>query len=437
MAVEILTVGDELLRGELVDSNSAWLAEQLELLGLPVSRMTSCGDALDPLVATIRERVGRSRLLIISGGLGPTVDDRTTEAVAEVAGVELRRDDAQLAELKAKFAKVGLPFTDNNEKQVWFPQGARVIENDRGTAPAFELTVGECLLICLPGVPRELMRIFVRQLRDRLAALPEAHPGQSAKFKLFGIAEAQVDAQLRKLEIDPAGCEVSLHYRATFPEIHVTVIARGPTEAAERVVAAYAQAIRAEVASRIFAEGEDSFPAAVVRALRAKRATVALAESCTGGLAAEMLTQVPGSSAVFDHSTICYSSASKQQILGVSKTLLDEHGAVSQPCVEQMARAIREISGATYGVAISGIAGPDGGTADKPVGTVHFAIAGPDGTRHLLRQFGYDRARNKLLAAYVGLWLVLDQTRAELRDGATFEDPLGGRWKPRPEKEKR
>jgi nicotinamide-nucleotide amidase len=425
--IEILTIGDELLRGDLVDTNSAWLAGRCHQLGLIVARATSVGDALDDIVAALRGSA--APMMVVSGGLGPTDDDRTAAAVARAAGVPLALDDEALEMVRARFTATGLAFTANNEKQAWFPQGAEVLVNRRGTAPGFVAQVAGCRVFCLPGVPRELRPMF-----DESVA-PQLQPAGGAmvlrQYKLFGLAEAQVDDKLAGLlaAVDQQGCDVSLHFRATFPEIHVIVVVRA-SEASEAVAEQVARAVDDEVQRRVgrylFATGEQSFSEAVVEALRARGATLALAESCTGGLAGDLITNAPGSSEVFLLGTVTYSNDAKIKLLNVSSELIDQHGAVSQQCVEAMALGVRELAGSTYSAAISGIAGPGGGTPDKPVGTVHVAIAGPEGIlRHTHRVFGFDRVRVKKIAAYVAHALVLQQVKA-----SPSHDPLGGRWRP-------
>jgi nicotinamide-nucleotide amidase len=433
--IEILTVGDELLRGEVIDTNSAWLGERIGELGLCVARATSVGDGREALVSQVRECASRSDALIVSGGLGPTDDDRTTAAVAEVAGVSLEKDEAELEGIRARLASVGLTFTENNAKQAHFPCGATVLPNPWGTAPGFTLAIGRCRVICLPGPPRELHAIFHASVAPMLSRELGGRPAVTRRFKAFGLAEAQVDQRLAGLSsaVEAGDCSLTVHYRATFPEIHVLVVIapRGEGASAERLEAVAAEVeteVRARLGHSVFAKGDETFSDALVRELRRGRATLALAESCTGGMAGELITRAPGSSEVFLLSAVTYSNEAKERVLGVPAELLAEHGAVSQACVEAMAKGARSLVGATYGVAISGIAGPGGGTDDKPVGTVHFALDGPRGTRHLHRVFGYDRHRVRVVSAHVAHWLVY----RDLTIGASASaEPLGGRWAPK------
>ena len=441
--IEILTIGDELLRGELVDTNSAWLAGRLGELGLSVTRLQSVGDPLDAIVDQLKRIARRCGALMVSGGLGPTDDDRTAAAVAEACGVSLELAPEELERIKRRFERAGLTFTANNEKQAWLPAGARVLKNRSGTAPGFAVELDGCLVCCMPGVPRELKGIFDEQVEPLLSARFSTTPAQLRRLKIFGLAEAQVDHRVGDLlatvarEVDPGKqSSASLHYRATFPEIHVTVVVRSADPAlAQRHADVLSADLRRRIGdAHVFAEGDTSFSDAIVAALAERSASVSIAESCTGGLAGELLTRAAGSSAVFKTSVVAYDDRIKTELLGVPREVLDEHGAVSRPCVERMAEGVRRLAGTTHAVAISGIAGPGGGSDDKPVGTVHFAVTGPAGVRHLQRVFPYDRRRTRLLSAYVALWLV--QGAVSDNGGAEGDDPLRGRWRP-PADEKR
>lgn len=436
--IEILTIGDELLRGDLVDTNGGWLAAELHALGLPVTRMSSIGDTAEDIEAAFRGAFERSAVIITSGGLGPTDDDRTIASLARAAGVELVRDEGALRHIKAIFERGRFTFTPNNESQAWVPVGAEALLNQQGTAPGVRLSLSAVRggagahVFCLPGVPRELKWLFGRYVGPWLQQQLGLEPAARRTLKAFGIGESNVDHRLQGLleAVDTSACEVSVHYRATFPENHVTLLVRS-SEGAERA-ASVADALADEAARRLeghlFArDATHGMGDALVSALRDAGATVAFAESCTGGRAADLLTNASGSSEVFELGVVAYANRIKEQQLGVPEAVLVEHGAVSQACVEAMARGVRERAGATYGVAISGIAGPGGGSADKPVGTVHFALDSAEGTRHLHRVFPYDRDRNKLLAAYVALWLVLRELGGDAPPKG--EDLLDGRWR--------
>lgn len=426
--VEILTIGDELLRGELVDTNASWLASQIAEAGCRVQRISSVGDTVVEIAAAVREAASRSALVITTGGLGPTDDDRTSEAVAHAAGVVRERREEAISAIRARFARRALAYSANNDRQGYLPQGSDLLPNDKGTAPGFALTIQDSRVICFPGVPSEMRWMFETYALAELTRAFGPRVVQRRVFKLFGLGESQVDARLtRLLDRVPAGYEVSLHYRATFPEVHVTLIGHGHADQPlGAVLDELGRVIDERVGEHIFTRNDASFADVIVASLQHLGATVALAESCTAGAAADLLTRAAGASDVFQLGIVAYANRAKQEQLGVSLELLTRHGAVSRPCVEAMARGIREKAGADYGVAISGVAGPGGGTAEKPVGTVHFAVATREDVRHLMRVFPFDRQHNKLVSAYVAFWLLLKQLGAI--PTRSIGDPLGGRW---------
>ena len=428
ITTEILTVGDEILRGDLNDTNATWLAARLFQLGIPVRRITSVGDALEPLADHIARAVERGGWVVITGGLGPTDDDRTTEAVGQAASQPLELSSAALERLRARFASAGYPFTPNNEKQARFPRGAQMIENTCGTAPGFLLRVGDARIVCMPGVPSEMKAMFDQGVVPLFAGSGAAlRPAGVRVVRSFGVGESQIDHRLQGLfeAIDADPEEVSLHYRTSFPENQVLLVARGrdPRATLDR----FEEETRRRLSPYVFGVDDQSLSDAVVAALGEAGAKVALAESCTGGLAGDLLTQASGSSSVFELGVVTYSNACKHRMLGVPEEVLERYGAVSRECVEAMARGVRDLAGATYGVSISGVAGPTGGTPEKPVGTVHFGLAHPGGVSHLERRFPWvqDRQRIKQASAHVALFLVLTHLR-----GLDGTDPFEGRWEP-------
>ena len=410
---EVLTIGDELLRGDVTDTNATWMARRMWQLGLPVGLITTVGDDRPHLDRALGEATRRTRVLLLSGGLGPTEDDRTAEAVARVAGLDLEPNEKALDDMRERFARGGWTLTPNNEKQASLPVGARLLPNDQGTAPGFALQTGGCLVVAMPGVPREMKAMFDAQVAPLLQETMGARPALSRTLSCFGMGESMLDHRLQGVleSVDPGSCQASVHYRTSFPINKVILVVQpgqdtAPGEA-KRVLERLEAAVRPPIDAHVFGVDEQSFADAVVAALSEAGATVALAESCTGGLTGDLLTSAAGSSDVFQMGVVAYHNDVKERLLGVPHDLLLEHGAVSQPVVEAMARGIRQRAGATFGVAISGIAGPGGGTADKPVGTVHFALATEDGVKHLKHRYPFDRARVKTFAAHLALALVL------------------------------
>jgi nicotinamide-nucleotide amidase len=403
LAVEILATGDELLTGQLVDTNSPWLMDRLWDLGLMVRRKTLVGDDRLDLVAAIRETTARADLVVMSGGMGPTEDDLTSESVAALLSVPLELHEPSLRAIEERFRYFGRAMTPNNSKQARFPRGAEVIANRFGTAPGFSARVGRAELVCLPGVPLEFKGLcdewVLPRLRARLGQVPTA-----GQVKLFGIGESHADHLMRPVMDDPANAGVRFGYRAHWPEVHVKWMVPGP-EAALRAERIRLQ-VRGVFGDQVFGEGREELAQVVVDRLAARGERVALAESCTGGLLAELVTDVPGASAVLDLGVVAYANGIKERLLGVDPALLAAHGAVSEAVARAMAEGVRRAASATWGLGVTGIAGPAGGTPEKPVGTVHLALAGPAGTLAVARLYRGDRARIRRQAAFEALNLL-------------------------------
>jgi nicotinamide-nucleotide amidase len=401
--VEILSTGDELLTGQVVDTNSAWLMDRLWDLGVMVRRKTLVGDDRADLDAAIRETSARADLVVISGGMGPTEDDLTSERVAAVMGVPLEVHEPSLRVIEERFQRFGRAMTPNNEKQARFPRGAEVVPNRFGTAPGFAVLIGRTEVVCLPGVPLEFRGLADEWLLPRVAArLGEVPAGRV--LKLFGVPESHADHAMRPVMDDPANEGVRFGFRAHWPEVHVKWIVPGPNSAAraDRIAAA----VRAIFGDAVFGEGKEELPQLVVARLTERGERVALGESCTGGLLAELVTRVPGASAVLDLGVVAYANAMKEAVLGVCGDVLAAHGAVSEPVARALAEGARHAGHATWGVGVTGVAGPSGGTPEKPVGTVHLALAGPAGTSAVQRLYRGDRERIRRSAAYEALNLL-------------------------------
>ena len=407
LRVEMIAVGDELLNGTIDDTNASWLGDRLRRLGVTVARRQVVPDRVDAIAASLRLATGDADLVVVCGGLGPTVDDRTAEAAAAFAGRPVVLHEEALAQIDARFAAAGRTRRPLDVKQARLPEGAEVLENPVGTAPAFRLRLPErepgrdpapprTEVIFLPGVPSEFRTLAERYVLPGLQARLERVPCE-ATWKFFGLRESDLAAVVDSL--DTEGLEI--HYRAHFPEIHLRAEADTPV-ALDRL----GRAVLERCADQWFGGEEARFAATVNEALRQRGWTMAAAESCTGGQIAAMVTEEPGASDVFLLSVVSYANSAKRDLLGVPEALLSEHGAVSRPVVEAMARGARERSGATLGLAVSGIAGPGGGSAEKPVGTVHFALATEKGVTHRHHRFPWDRARTRTVAAYVGLAMV-------------------------------
>lgn len=408
LAVELLATGDELLTGQVVDTNSPWLMDRLWDAGVMVGRKTLVGDDREVLEAALRETTSRAELVIMSGGLGPTEDDLTAECVARVMGVPLEPHAPSLAAIAERFQRMGRVMTPNNAKQARFPRGATVHPNRWGTAPGFTVQVGRAALTCLPGVPGEYRGLAEEVVLPWVAARLGAAPATRV-LKLIGVGESAADQAMRPVMDDPANHEVRFGYRAHFPEVHLKWTVTGPD--AEPRAAAIEARVRELFGEAVWGSGKEELAALVVARLTSRREKVALAESCTGGLLASLLTAVPGASAVLDLGVVAYANQVKTSLLGVDDGLLAAHGAVSEPVARALAEGVRRAAGATWGLGLTGIAGPGGGTAEKPIGTVHLALAGPRGTEAVARLYRGDRDRVRRAAAFESLDLLLRALR--------------------------
>jgi competence/damage-inducible protein CinA-like protein len=391
MHAEILTIGDELCRGEIVDTNSSYLAARLWDLDITTKWMTSCNDHEADFETALQTAVGRSDVVVCSGGLGPTEDDLTVDMVARLAGVDVTIDEPSRARMAAWFGAyyareqaAGTLGGKREElmqiqlRQVRVPAGSRVYINPAGLAPGFEIAVRGVPVICLPGVPRELYAIMDGGLAARLSELREAKGDveRIAKriYRAFGRGESQVSQACRGLVDGVAGA--SIHYQVKFPETLVKLVVRDRDQAAAdaRLDAMDGQ-LRERLKGVVYGTGDETLVERVARRLLAAGKTVSTAESCTGGMVGEMLTRQPGSSRAYLGGAITYSNDEKVRQLGVSPETLAAHGAVSEETVREMSAGAVVRFGTDFAVAVSGVAGPDGGTPDKPVGTVWLALA--------------------------------------------------------------
>jgi nicotinamide-nucleotide amidase len=405
MTCAVLSIGTELTRGELVNTNAAWLAAELTNTGFEVVEHVTVDDDRGRIVEALRRLAPRVRVIVSTGGLGPTTDDLTTEAVAGALGVGLVRDAASLEHIERRFQRSGRTMTPSNAKQADFPEGADVLVNPAGTAPGFGVRVGECVAFFLPGVPGEMKQMFEEQVVPRIRSLAPNTSYQS-QLHLFGLPESLVGERLAGVE--EAFPKTTLGYRAHFPEIEVKVLARGGSYALARDLCQRATAeVRARLGAYVYGEADDTFAGVVGRALRARGWMIAIAESCTGGLVGHMVTREPGASDFLVVDAVTYANSAKARILGVDEETIRWHGAVSPEVAAAMAQGAKRISNADVGLSLTGIAGPGGGSEEKPIGTVYVGLARPDGTTEVKHHlFAGDRSRIQTLAAYAGLQLV-------------------------------
>jgi nicotinamide-nucleotide amidase len=426
MKAEVLTIGDELLRGEIVDSNKSFLSDRLLSQGVETCFHSSVRDDPADMTDAFLRAASRARIVLVSGGLGPTRDDLTAEVLAKTFGRRLVQDAAALEEIRAFFRRVGREMTENNAKQALFPEGAEVLANPVGTAPGFMLEERGALFFCMPGVPRELMKMMDEQVLPRIARRAGSSPQvvRATLLRTFGVGESALDHELADIAREGA---VTLGFRTAFPDNYLRPVARAPDAAqAEALLADAVRAIRERLGAIVYGEGDETLEAVVGRLLTERKRTLAVAESCTGGLIGQKLTDVPGSSAYFLGGVVAYGNAAKRDLLGVPGALLARHGAVSDEVVRAMAEGARARLGADIAVATTGIAGPGGGSADKPVGLVHIALADDERTHADAFVFPLDRMRHRTLTAQIALdWVRRSLLSLELV-GPTLMRRTGG-----------
>jgi nicotinamide-nucleotide amidase len=404
MTCAVLCIGTELTRGELVNTNAAWIAAALTDAGFEVVEDVVVDDDKGRIVSTLTRLGGSARVIVCTGGLGPTTDDLTSDAVAAALGVSLERDATSLEHIRRRIEKFGRTLNESNSKQADFPRGAEVLPNPIGTAPGFSISIGGAIAFFMPGVPREMMRMFEEQVLPRIRPLAP-NDSHQARLRTFGLPESIVGDRLAGVEAAFPG--VTLGYRAHFPEIEVKVLARATThDEARRICERATTEVKTRLADVVYGEEHDTFAGVVGRALRGKGYTLAIAESCTGGLVGHMVTREPGASDFLLVDAVTYANSAKTRLLGVDEDVLRGHGAVSAEVAAAMAEGVKRVSGADLALSLTGVAGPSGGTAAKPVGTVFIAVASKGATRVKERHFQGDRVQIQTLAAYAGLHLV-------------------------------
>ena len=382
VVAEIIAVGSELLLGGRTDSNSLLITEELATLGIEVRFKSVVGDDEADIVRAVKTAVSRVTIVIMTGGLGPTVDDCTREAIARATGRRLARRKEALDALRTRLAQWGRTPNKGQLRQALIPAGATVVPNPVGSAPGFWLSLRGATVVALPGVPTEMTAMMRESVAPLLASQLEHRrqrpaPIRRQVFHTWGLPEADVDAKLQGLIARNAPVDLGL--LASPLGVLVSLTTKPHKGAAGDMLASLSDAVRERLHEWIFAEGTDSMEAVIGRLLIEAKRTVALAESCTGGLIGHRLTQVPGSSAYVDRGVISYSNQAKIELLGVSADLIERHGAVSTEVAAAMAQGIRERSGASIGVSVTGIAGPGGATATKPVGLVYVALNADNG----------------------------------------------------------
>ena len=406
MNAEIIAVGSELLTPFRTDTNSLYLTEQLNQLGIEVTFKSIVGDNLPRLVAAARHALLRSEIVIFSGGLGPTEDDLTREAVAEALGMGLRRDPEILSQLEARFAKRGWKMAPNNAKQADVLDGATVLPNANGTAPGQWLSGKfddrERIVVLLPGPPHELKALFEAEVRQRLSAkVPPAFLATRV-LKVAMLGESQVDARVAPIYKRHTDVDTTILAGAGEIQLHFTTRAES-REAAQTRVDQVAGEVEDELDDFVYSREGESLEQIVGYWMQMRNATLAVAESCTGGMLAERITSVSGSSRYFLGGAVVYSNQLKTELAGVPAEMIERHGAVSREVAAALAEGIRYRCESTFGMGITGVAGPGGGTSEKPVGLVFHAVANSSGTEVVQRNFLGDRKRIRRFASTMAL----------------------------------
>lgn len=392
ISAEILCVGTELLLGDIINTNASYISRRLAALGIPVYRQAVVGDNSERMRQAIAESFSRSDCLILSGGLGPTCDDITKEMVAEHFGLELELNQEALDRMMEYFSSMGRNMTKNNEKQAMAPRGARVLQNNWGTAPGFVIEQGEKTAILLPGPPIELEPMWRERVEPYLFERSNSVI-VSKNIYILGMGESAVEDKLRYMMEELENPTVAPYAGNGECRVRVSARAKDEATASEMCDRQIEQIRKTEVGEFIYGIDVDSMENALVMHLRARGMTLACAESCTGGLIAKRITDLAGCSDVFLGGCVTYANEAKERLIGVKHEMLEAFGAVSEQTAREMARGVRLALGADVGIATTGIAGPGGGTPEKPVGTVYIAVSTEEGEKVKLLNLSPKRSR--------------------------------------------
>lgn len=424
MKIALLLTGSELMTGDIVDSNSAMIAEYCLDQGIQVAYKATVPDELDLLVSEIERLSQHFDVLIVNGGLGPTTDDMTAEALAKVLGKPIKQHEQALAHLSSWCQQRNYHLSDANKKQAMLPEGIALLANSIGSAVGFWAPHNDCQIYCTPGVPKELELMLREEILPSLkVTLPSDIEVKRLRYRVFGYGESKLQQVLAQTFPDLPAC-IEIGFRASLPLIELKLKVDRPEH--HSTLGEWGKKIEALLGDHIVTKDQRSIAHVVVDKLNAESKTLTFAESCTGGKIASLVTEISGASAVFEAGVVSYSNEIKHRVLGVSQDSLDKYGAVSEPVVREMLAGVLELSGADIGVSVSGIAGPNGGTEEKPVGTVWVAWGAKNNIK--AREFYFPGSRvffQELVSA-----LALDLVRRELIDSSEEPEYFRARKKP-------
>jgi len=413
MRAELITIGDEILIGQIIDTNSAWMGRELENIGVKIRQITSISDSKPEILKTLREAENRADIILITGGLGPTRDDITKGTLAEYFGVGLKIDSAALENVVAIFNRFSMPLLEVNKKQAEVPENCIPIQNSKGTAPGMWFEERGKIFVSMPGVPHEMMAMMQDFVIPRILETGKLPSIVHQTLLTAGLGESFLAKKLEEIE-NQLPSNIKLAYLPKLGQVRLRLSGMGPVKSdLEREVEEQKQKIIQCIPEYIVWIGDGTLSQAILEKLKSSSKTLATAESCTGGYIAKEITSIPGSSQVYLGGVVPYSNTLKTRLLGVKEGTLNQYGAVSEETVREMVQGIHEHLGADFGIATSGIAGPDGGSPDKPVGLVWVAWGNRNRIEAKKFQFGKDRLVNIERSATVALTHLLSFIKEE------------------------
>ena len=402
MKIEVVSIGTELLLGDIVDTNSAYLAKKIAELGYDLYHISTVGDNKTRTVKLLKRSLKRADIVITTGGLGPTTDDLTREAVASCTNNSLYTDQKLVSMIKDYFKEKNLDFTENNLKQAQLPRGAIPLINNKGTAPGLLLEHKQGTIISLPGVPSEMKAIFEKHVFPYLKKQTK-ETIQSKVFKFLGIGESELETQIKDLISEQNNPTLAL--LAGKGEVKLRVTAKASSkEKCKNLISGVEKKIRKIVGNYIYALDEQTLPELIANNFFQNKKTLSIAESCTGGLIGDRITNIPGSSGFFLGSIVAYDNKVKQNVLNIPQHIINENGAVSKKTAEKMAAGAKKLFDSEYSLAVTGIAGPGGGTAEKPVGLVFIAVSSPQTSKVYRLNLDGNRKKNKWMTSQYALY---------------------------------